>query len=134
VRHRRALGIEIVPLRKGTGVSATLADRLRENWVVGLVADRNLSGRGVEVRMFGRRRLMPPGPALLSLRTGAPLFPAEAHQTEGGWSLAVGEPLTTPGSGDEASDVAGLTQRLADAFERSIAADPTDWHMFQPAW
>jgi lauroyl/myristoyl acyltransferase len=27
-----------------------------------------------------------------------------------------------------------LTQRMADEFERSIAAAPSDWHMFQPAW
>jgi lauroyl/myristoyl acyltransferase len=23
---------------------------------------------------------------------------------------------------------------MASRFERSIAAKPTDWHMFQPAW
>jgi lauroyl/myristoyl acyltransferase len=23
---------------------------------------------------------------------------------------------------------------MAERFERAIAAKPTDWHMFQPAW
>jgi lauroyl/myristoyl acyltransferase len=23
---------------------------------------------------------------------------------------------------------------MAEEFERAIAAAPTDWHMFQPAW
>jgi lauroyl/myristoyl acyltransferase len=30
--------------------------------------------------------------------------------------------------------VTALTRLLARRFERSIAAAPTQWHMFQPAW
>jgi KDO2-lipid IV(A) lauroyltransferase len=30
--------------------------------------------------------------------------------------------------------VAALTRLVAERFERAIAAHPTDWHMFQPAW
>jgi KDO2-lipid IV(A) lauroyltransferase len=123
-----------VPLQKGAGIGRTLAGYLEDNWLVGLIADRDLSGRGVEVEMFARARTMPPGPALLSLRSGAPLLPGEARQTHGGWAIRLGEPLSVSPSGDERSDVARLTQVLAAAFERTIAADPTDWHMFQPAW
>jgi lauroyl/myristoyl acyltransferase len=31
-------------------------------------------------------------------------------------------------------DVAALSRLMAERFERAIAAKPTDWHMFQPAW
>ncbi len=31
-------------------------------------------------------------------------------------------------------DVTALTRLLAERFERSISAAPTQWHMFQPAW
>ena len=44
--------------------------------VVPLLADRDLSARGVEVDFFGGRTRMPAGPALLALRTGAPLYSA----------------------------------------------------------
>jgi lauroyl/myristoyl acyltransferase len=27
-----------------------------------------------------------------------------------------------------------MTRILAEHFERAIAAAPTQWHMFQPAW
>jgi lauroyl/myristoyl acyltransferase len=37
-------------------------------------------------------------------------------------------------TGRRKEDVIALTQALATAFERAIAAAPPDWHMFQPAW
>ena len=43
-------------------------------------------------------------------------------------------PLVVEPTGDRRADVATLTARMAEEFERAIAAAPTDWHMFQPAW
>jgi lauroyl/myristoyl acyltransferase len=37
-------------------------------------------------------------------------------------------------TGDMRQNVTALTHLIAMAFERHIAASPTDWHMFQPAW
>ncbi|HMA47837.1 MAG TPA: phosphatidylinositol mannoside acyltransferase, partial [Frankiaceae bacterium] len=32
------------------------------------------------------------------------------------------------------TEVAAMTQRLADAFAEGIAAHPADWHMLQRLW
>ncbi len=132
-RHRRALGMEIVPLSE-VGTAAALVAALARNRVVALVPDRNLSGRGVEVEMFGARRPMPPGPALLSLATGAPLLPATVRTAEDGWDATIEPPLTIERSGAMREDVGALTRALAARFERFIASAPADWHVFQPAW
>jgi KDO2-lipid IV(A) lauroyltransferase len=133
VEHRTAIGVGVVGL--GTdGIARTLADKLAGGFIVALVADRDLSGRGVEVTMFGARRRLPAGPALLSLTTGAPLLVTPVYQTERGWRCVMTPPLTIERTGDRRADVTALTQRLAAEFERAIAAAPTDWHMFQPAW
>jgi lauroyl/myristoyl acyltransferase len=43
-------------------------------------------------------------------------------------------PLQIERTGRMRDDVTALTRLLAADWERAIAAKPTDWHMFQPAW
>ncbi len=134
VRHREALGMRIVPLAEGSHVGQQLAGLLAENWVVALVADRDLSGRGVEVEMFGATRRLPAGPGSLSVRTGAPIVVCSSYTTEDGWLVRVQPPLEPPSTGGMRTDVTAITRQIAEGFERAISARPPDWHMFQPAW
>lgn len=127
--HRASLGMTIVPLDRDGDATAQCAKKLAAGELVALVSDRDLSGSGVEVKMFGRRTKMPPGPAVLSLRTGAPVIPAVIYQRENGsWHADVQPPL------ERSADVSVMTQRLADAFARLIAPAPTQWHMFSRYW
>ncbi len=134
LEHRRELGVRIVTLSAGTHVGQQLASLLKDNWVVALVADRDLTGRGVEVEMFGTKRNVPAGPALLSLSTGAPLMVCSVSTTPNGWFTSIGEPIEYAPTGVTRDDVAALSRLMAARFERAIAAWPVDWHMFQPAW
>jgi KDO2-lipid IV(A) lauroyltransferase len=134
LRHREELGLEIVPLTKDGHVGQRLKQLLSENHVIALVADRALGGRGVDVEMFGARRKLPAGPALLSLTTGAPLCITPVQTLRDGWSVTIGDPIRFEPTGDTKRDVVELTRRMASEFERAIAANPPDWHMFQPAW
>jgi len=134
VRHREELGMRIVPLAEGVHVGQQLAGLLSENWLIALVADRDLSGRGVEVEMFGATRRLPAGPGLLSVTTGAALVVCSSHTTEDGWIVRIGPPLDVPRTGNRRADVAAVTCEIAAGFERAISAMPPDWHLFQPAW
>ncbi|HEX8100475.1 MAG TPA: phosphatidylinositol mannoside acyltransferase [Actinomycetota bacterium] len=133
-RHRRALGMTIIPLSQGKRLGETLVRLLAENYVLALVADRDLTGRGVEVEMFGAPRKLPPGPARLALGTGAPLSVASAFTTREGWRCRILPPIEIERTGDMRADVVTLTRLIAASFERFISEAPTDWHMFQPAW
>jgi len=97
------------------------------------VADRDLSGGGVEVEMFGRTRRMPAGPALLALSSGAPLLSGPTYTTREGW-VEVLTPVSIEPTGKRKDDIIALTRALAAAFEQAIAAAPPDWHLFQPGW
>ena len=134
LKHRRALGMGIVPLVDSRTIGRELVRLLARNELIALVCDRDLKNRGVEVTMFGERRRMPAGPALLTLTTGSPLLPCAPSVTPEGWSVLIEPPLEIERSGDRRRDVVALTQKLADVFERSIGSAPTQWHMFQPAW
>jgi lauroyl/myristoyl acyltransferase len=132
--HREQLGMRLVPLSKGAHVGTQLAGLLKDNWLVALVADRDLNGRGIETEMFGAPRRIPAGPALLSLSTGAPLLVCPTYTTPNGWIVRIGKPVEIERSGTIKTDVATLTRAMAAEFERAISARPADWHMFQPAW
>jgi len=96
-RHRRALGMNIVPLSAGKRVAETLVGLLAQNHAVTLVADRDLTGRGVDVEMFGERRKLPAGPAMLSLATGAPVSSMAAPVIHGSLWTTTGPPLLGAG-------------------------------------
>ena len=133
-RHREELGMRVIGLEKDAHVGTQLKQLLADNWMVALVADRDLSGRGIEVEMFGAPRKVPAGPALLSLTSGAPILPAPTATLDRGWEVRFEAPLEIERTGTIRTDVAELSRVMAERFERAIAARPTDWHMFQPAW
>ncbi len=134
VRNREDHGMRIVGLSKEGHVGQQLKQLLSENWMVALVADRDLTGRGIEVEMFGGARRVPAGPALLSLTSGAPILTCPTYTSAEGWDVWFGEPLEIERTGVVKEDVTALTRLMAARFESQIAARPTDWHMFQPAW
>lgn len=126
VAYRAKLGMEVLPLTgSDEHVFGVLAERLRAGGFVCLVADRDLSERGVPVEFFGRKSRMPAGPAALSVRTGAPLIPATLHYDGPDLVITFHPPIPREGG------PAAMTQRCADAFAEGIAAHPQDWHMLQ---
>jgi KDO2-lipid IV(A) lauroyltransferase len=141
VAYRESIGITVVPLTGGNRPPLDdLAERLRAGALVCLVADRDLSRRGVEVSFFGGRTKMPAGPALLALRTGAPLLVARLWFDETGTRGSIVGPIVPPpaiegeGSTETAARIAVMTQSVADALAEGIAAHPEDWHMLQRMW
>jgi phosphatidylinositol dimannoside acyltransferase len=136
VAHRRGLGMEIVPLVRGGDATKQCEEALRRGRLVALLADRDLSGRGVEVEMFGRRTKVPPGPAVLALRTGAPLLPAVIYLLPNGeWVASVMEALPVQGSADDRQAVEEITRRLAQRFEELVRRAPEQWYaMFLNYW
>jgi KDO2-lipid IV(A) lauroyltransferase len=133
VAAREAIGIRVLEL--GPGVAAELLSTLRRGAPIALVADRDLTGDGVEVEFFGERTTLPAGPAVLSLRSGAPLLPcAVFHRAGGGHTAVVLPPLDTTRRERLAGDVARVTQALAVQLEALIRRAPSQWHVFQPRW
>ncbi len=133
IHYRESLGFEVLPLSGGEHTPfEVLCDRLRDNRVVCLMAERDLTRTGVQVEFFGEPTRMPAGPAKLAIQTGAALLPAhcwfEDHEAQG-WRVWMQPALDTT-----SGDVGAITQALADQFAKNIAGHPEDWHMLQPQW
>jgi lauroyl/myristoyl acyltransferase len=136
VAYREKLGMEVLPLTGGQRAPIdVLAEKAMQGYAVALLADRDLSARGVEVQFFGGRTRMPAGPALLALRTGAPLYAVDLSFTATQSVCSIRRiPLPDPADGTLDVRVQLVTQRLADAFAADIAEHPQDWHMLQKLW
>ncbi|KAB1105106.1 phosphatidylinositol mannoside acyltransferase [Micromonospora aurantiaca] len=137
VGFREGLGMEILPNHGGPRPAFdVLVDRLRAGYVVPLLADRDMSARGVEVDFFGGRTRMPAGPALLAIRTGAPLYVASMWYEPDAACASIEGPLPLPDPDSAPLDerVRTVTQRIADGLAAGIARHPQDWHMLQRMW
>ncbi|WP_037670733.1 phosphatidylinositol mannoside acyltransferase [Streptomyces griseus] len=134
VAYREGLGMEVLPHSGGTAFG-TLAQRLRAGGLVCLVADRDLSASGVEVKFFGETARMPAGPALLAQQTDALLLPVTLWYDDSPVMRGrVHPPIEVPEAGTRAEKTSVMTQALADAFATGIADHPEDWHMLQRLW
>jgi len=130
IDYRESLGFEVLPLTGGERPAYdVLVERLRENRIVCLMAERDLTRSGVPVDLFGEATRMPAGPAKLAIETGAALLACHTWFEGDGWGLDISPPLDC-----SSSDIGVITQAQADRFGTNIARYPEDWHMLQPQW
>ena len=131
LEYRQAMGMEVLPL--DGKVMGTLAQRLGQGALVALVADRDLSRSGIAVEFFGGPSRMPAGPALLAIKTKAPLITAFVSYTESGIHIDFNEVLI-PSAGSDDERINQIVQTTAQHFEVGISKHPEDWHMLQRIW
>jgi phosphatidylinositol dimannoside acyltransferase len=128
---RESVGIHIEPLNDNAG--KVLLNTLQQGGIVGLVADRDIVGGGIEVDFFGHRVTLPAGPATLALRTGAPLLVAACFQGPKHQHHAViSAPLSSVREGRFREDVERVTQLVARELEHLIRRAPEQWHVLEP--
>ncbi|MBR7742393.1 phosphatidylinositol mannoside acyltransferase [Phycicoccus sp. BSK3Z-2] len=135
LRFRESLGMTILPLTGGPEVFPALREAARRQGVIPLLADRDLTRRGVTVRLCGSPARMAPGPAALALAERRPLYPVSVrHERRGrGWGIVVRfhPRVEPPTSGTTREKVVAMTQGCADALGEAIREHPADWHMLQ---
>lgn len=140
MRHK--LGMRILGHEGGSTFRELIRRTKTERTLVCLLSDRDLSGSGVVVRMWGKAIKVAPGPAALSQATGAPLVPVWVHyerlrgaqrraaKSRWGTVMVFGEPLWPADfTGDD--KVAAMSQAWADQFAPFVTAHAEDWHVLQ---
>ena len=130
--YRESIGIEAISHKEKS--IPILTQRLEAGKLIALIADRDMSRNGIEVNFLGGIAKMPSGPALLALKTGAPLITAYIGYLPSGIEIFFDETIALPSSGSEAEQIKMVTQSVADNFARRIKENPVDWHMLQRIW
>lgn len=130
---RGGLGLRIVGLQEAR---RELVAALRSGYLVGIVADRDITGGGAEVDLFGHPARLPLGPALLLLEAPAPAYLATVRRTGQGRYIGHVEALPAPpADGSRRARATAFLQSEARAFERAVVQAPEQWHaVFHPIW
>lgn len=135
---REGLGMTIHPLTGGGDVFRLLRGAASRPGIIPLLADRDLTRKGIEVDLCGHRARVAPGPAALALIEGRPLHPVSIrHVPRGrGWGIEITfhEAAPLPGPGPTSQRVRALTQHCVDELGAQIADAPEHWHMMQPVF
>jgi phosphatidylinositol dimannoside acyltransferase len=132
---RESLGMTILPLTGAGNPFPALRQAARRPGIIPLLADRDLTARGVEVELCGHTARMAPGPAALALAERRPLHPVSIrHERRGrGWGIVITfhPPVDVPTSGTTRERATAMTQSCADVLGAAIVAHTADWHMLQ---
>ena len=137
LEFRESLGMTILPLTGGGDVFAQLRGHLAGPVVMPLLADRDLTARGIEVDLCGHRSKMAAGPAALALASGVALHPVSIHYqpVPGSWRhrvvITFHERVEVPATGTTRAKAVAMTQQCADALGAAIVEHTADWHMLQ---
>lgn len=132
---RAGVGIDIFPYDHKPETRDKMIEALKGGAILALLCDRDLKGGGVEVEFFGERTTLPPGPAVLAMKSGSPIICVNVRNLDdGGWVGHALDPIRVDGSGDSEKAVRETMQRVAANLEMLIREDPAQWHMFMPAW
>lgn len=119
LRYRESLGLEV--LASDMRTIPTLINRAKEGYIIALVADRDLSSRGVEVKFFNEISKMPAGPVVIAEKADVDLVGAFITYTDKSIKIHF-------------EKLEKSVQAEADFFAKHIASHPVDWHMLQRIW
>jgi len=107
---------------------------LKNNEILGILPDQN-EAEGVFANFFGRPVASPVGPAVLALRTGAPIVPVFAPRGYDGRYHAVVYPrLEFEPTGDDEKDTLLITDLINQAIEREVRRYPSQWLWLHDRW
>ncbi|MFH1312023.1 MAG: lysophospholipid acyltransferase family protein [Candidatus Eisenbacteria bacterium] len=124
---KRARGIEVVSAEGGT---LSIVRALRRGEAVALHIDGDQYLGGITTDFFGRKTVLPRGPAGLAIKTGAAIIPAFAIRTaRGKITVRIEEEIPVHGPDENI-----LTASVAAVVEDRIRRYADQWCMFRLIW
>ena len=121
---REGMGMSIHPVDR-PDIMRHLVDDVRARRLVCLLADRDLSSRGICVAWPGGGEIgVPAGPALLARRTGADLRVATTYFSGGHLVIEVSDVL-------EGADAKALMASAVEVFADAVRRHPESWLMLR---
>jgi len=129
--QRTRCGITVIPM--GAQAARQSLQHLREGHLLGLLGDQDFSSNGQAVSFNGRTVILPRGPALLSLRSQAPIVPTFLLR-EGDWKfrLCFEQPLWPHAGAVDDASVREVIQSYVVVLERYLNRFASQWLLFRP--
>lgn len=108
---------------------------LKENGLATFVIDRDESGNGRKVMLFGEEATLLRGAPEFSCRTGAPIIPGFMIQVrDGEFRLVFDDPINPAADMDKETRLEAIYSELVGVLEKYIARYPSQWFIFYKVW
>jgi len=133
-RYRKALAMETIPIPERHRIIQALENKR----ILALVADRDLTGRGIVCPAFDAQRSFPKGPAVYSLRYNIPIvigyFVRQRRRNKPPYLGVISGPVEFNPTGDIDADIVSLTRIIAQKLNAVIKQYPEQWLVFNAGW
>jgi Kdo2-lipid IVA lauroyltransferase/acyltransferase len=132
---QRKAGMNPFPPKPATTSVKKSLNSLRRNEILYLIADEQQILGGIPVPFFGQLAYTPPGPAIFSLKTGAPILPMFVLREKGiPQTLLIGSPIKIERTFDEKKDIELLVSEFTRVIEDFVRQYPSQWAWLNRRW
>jgi KDO2-lipid IV(A) lauroyltransferase len=133
--YQGIVGQQTIPLKPLSASIKKSLNCLHRNEILYIVADEQQRRGGFPVPFFGQVAYSPPGPAIFSLKTGAPiLLMFVLRDDELNRTLVIKSPLQFEPTKDEKRDIERLTYQSTKTIEEIVRQCPTQWAWLNRRW
>lgn len=133
--YQRRLGQNPFPLKPVTASLKKSLNSLRRNEILYLIADEQQRRGGIPTPFFGQLAFTPSGPAILSLKTGAPILPMYiVRERRVPRRLIISPPVTIDRTSDLEKDIETLTVKFTRVIEDTVRQYPGQWSWLNRRW
>ncbi len=131
-RNREQMSLRLIP--RNRAIRATLR-ALKNNEAVGFFADQNAGPEGIFVDFLGIPASAARAPAVLALKTGAPLlFSLSIRQPDDKHQVHISNPIYVEPSDDSERDIEVYTTQMLKHLEAYIHKYPEQWLWLHNRW
>jgi len=135
ITYQRRVDQKFFPPKPATASVKKSLNCLHRNEILYLIADEQQRRGGLPVPFFDQIAYTPPGPAIFSLKTGAPILPMFVlREDETKRTLVIGNPIEIERTGDEKKDIERLTAKFTKVIEETIRQYPHQWAWLNRRW
>jgi KDO2-lipid IV(A) lauroyltransferase len=133
--YQAIVGQQTIPLKPASTSIKKSINCLHRNEILYIVADEQQRRGGLPVPFFGQVAYTPPGPAIFSLKTGAPILPMFVlRDDEWNRTLLIRSPLSFERTKDVKKDIERLTHQFTKAIEEIVRQYPNQWAWLNRRW
>ena len=133
--YQGIVGQQTIPLKPASASIKKSLNCLHRNEILYIVADEQQRRGGLPVPFFGQIAYTPPGPAIFSLKTGAPILPMFVLRDDQlNRTLVIKSPLQFERTKDEKKDIERLTHQFTKTIEETVRQYPNQWAWLNRRW
>lgn len=131
-RLRKSTGQEIIPKHRAV---RSMAETLKANKILAILADQNARKNGIFVPFFGRPASTVRSPALMALKYGAPILAVKTFRSgRNEYRVVMTPEIPIPKGTDREKIIEKITADVTARLEEFIREHPDQWMWLHARW